>query len=100
MTKKCIAAGKAINSTVYMTVRHDLYDDQLTETCPNPDCGHPQGPVSGNILGMDITYFYDCSEEGCGAVWMREETFSPANATVVGGDSDGNIYTSTFEALS
>ena len=100
MTKKCVAAGKATKSTVYMAYRQDLYDDQLTETCPNPKCGHPHEPASGSILGVDITYFYACSEEGCGAVWMRSQTFSPANATVVGGDSDGNIYTANLEALS
>jgi hypothetical protein len=99
MTKKCIASGKASKSKIWMAYTVELHDDKLTETCPNPQCGHPKDPISGSVVGQVITYFYVCSEEGCGVHWTLKETFSPADATVVGGDSDGNIYTSTFEGL-
>jgi hypothetical protein len=100
MTKKCIAAGKAHKSKIWMAYTRLIFDDQLTETCPNPECGHPKDPISGSVQDQTITYFYVCSQEGCGVHWTRKETFSPADATVLGGDSDGNIYTSTSEALS
>ena len=37
MTKKCIAAGKATKSTVYMAYRQDLYDDCLLYTSDAAD---------------------------------------------------------------
>ena len=94
--KELIASGTA---TARGPVFMDFTLNKNGKLTSCPQCGQIQvGAATTMRFPITVTYYYDCGR--CYALWDEDWRFVPSNASIVGGDSDGNIYTSSVEVLS
>ena len=92
--KRLVASGKASQGTITMKA-----PARMMEQCPNPSCGDLQDPIDTSIeQNYTVIDYYQCGN--CNASWECYSVSEQPNATIAGGDSDGNIYTSSPEVQS
>jgi hypothetical protein len=96
MQKRLVASGR-VTARGHILIDHTLTkDSEMMTQCPS--CGDLQDEVSTDTETSQTTYHYECGS--CHASWSESWRDVPPTASIVGGDSDGNIYTANLEALS
>ena len=93
--KKLIATGFTTARGIHMIISHAT---GYPTTCPNHACGDLVDPMYETHGDGKITSVYECGH--CRATWEETSRYVDANASIVGGDIDGNIYTSSHEGQS
>jgi hypothetical protein len=93
--KKLIATGFTTARGIHMIIS---YATDHPTTCPNHACGDLVDPMHATHWGGEVVNSFECGN--CGATWEETFRYVDANASIVGGDSDGNIYTSSHEGQS